>query len=392
DDVRAEFEYSAAMTAVIGAMLNSADFLYLFEDEPEGSNAGDIVPVDGWAMASRLSYFLWDSMPDEALFTAAEAGELDTPEGVEAQARRMLADDRAKDTVGSFFAQWARLDRLATIEKQDVAFDSDVRSDLRASIDRFLSNVFWDSDKGIGELFGASGAYVTDRTADYFGVAPPGGDSEGAWVGLPANERRGLLTHPGLMALLSKSNLPDPIHRGLFVREQVLCMQIPDPPGTDAGGNPIQFDITPPNAGASNREQFAAHTDRPECATCHGFFDPVGFAFENYDATGRFLQKDEFNNVIDASTEVANAGDLSGAFDNAVELAEGVQGSETVADCMAVQWFRFALDRREVRQDACSNAAALESFLGSGGSFVDMLIGIVRSDSFRHRRVGGVLP
>jgi hypothetical protein len=392
DDVRSEFDHSAAMTAVLGAVLNAPDFLYLFEDEPEGAIPGDVVAVDGWSMASRLSYFLWDSMPDDTLLAAAEAGELDTQDGLEAQARRMLADGRAKDTVGSFFSQWARLDRLATIEKQDDAFDAGVRGDLRVSIDRFLSDVFWDSEKGIGELFGASGAYVTDRTAPYFGVAAPGAAEGGAWVELPAGERSGLLTHPGLMALLSKSSRPDPIHRGLFVREQVLCMQIPDPPATDAGGNPIQFDITPPSPGSSNRQQFTAHTDRPECATCHGFFDPLGFAFENYDATGKFHEVDEFDNAIDASSEVGNAGDLTGTYENAVDLADGVQGSDTVADCMTAQWFRFALDRRESTEDACSNASALESFLGSGGSFVDMLIGIVRSDSFRHRRVGGLQP
>ncbi|MCA9602785.1 MAG: DUF1592 domain-containing protein [Polyangiales bacterium] len=389
-DTRAKLDHRAGMEVTLASMLASPEFIYLFEAEPDGAEEGAVVPLDAWAMASRLSYFLWDSAPDEELYAAAAANELETPEQLAAQAERMLADPRARRAVLSFFRQWSLSRQLEGLTKDDEAFDDGMATALGASIDRTFEDAFFDENATLADLFRGTEMYANDTVAPLLGVEAGMGD-EMVPVSVNADQRRGLLTHPALLTVLAKADRGDPIHRGLFIREKLLCMTLPDPPAEDADGNPINLIVPPPEPGQSNRDRFAAHTENEQCSGCHQLLDPLGFGFENYDAMGRFRTENEFGESIDASGEVVSGGDLTGTFHNATELAERIATSETVADCMAKQWFRFAMDRKEVsKYDACSTATAVTSFLNGNGTLKELVLGIVQSAGFRNRRVGGV--
>ncbi|MCA9582003.1 MAG: DUF1592 domain-containing protein [Myxococcales bacterium] len=381
--------HRAGVEAVLVSMLIAPEFLYLFEDEPEGAKEGDIVPVSDLSAASRLSYFLWDSAPDEALLARAEAGDLHTAEAMEEEARRMLEDPKAKRTVARFFAQWAEVDTLEGMSKDETVFANfdGVREDLSESFMKTWEDAFWGEDGTLGGLLTGTTAYVNDAVAPLFGV--DAGSTELTKMDVSDGHRTGFLTHPAFLAITAKPGRSDPIHRGLFVREQLLCMDLPDPPAADSDGNAIVFDIPEPEPGATNRDRFADHTARAECAACHALLDPIGFGFENFDAVGRYREQDEFGADIDTTGEVKSGGDLSGTFDGAAELATAAAESNTIADCFTLQWFRFSMDRREGPEDTCSNASALTHFLDKGKSLPELAVGIVRSDAFRHRVVGG---
>lgn len=390
DGMRDDFGHRAGIEAVLAAMLAAPEFIYLFEAEPAGAKDGDVVPLDGFALASRLSYYLWDSAPDDALLEAAAEGKLETPEDIEAQASRMLGDPRAKRAVRSFFRQWSMTRSLGGLSRNDDAFTPAVAAALEASIDRTFEDAFFGEDGTLANLFGSPEAFVTDAIAPLFGIEANLGSTP-TTVDLTGAPRRGILTHPALLTVNAKPDRADPIHRGLFVREKLLCMDLPEPPAEDADGNPINLVVPPAEPGQSDRDRFAAHTERVECSGCHQLVDPVGFGFENYDELGRFRTENQFGDPIDASGEVKAGGDLEGTFEGGVELAARAAESDTVADCMAIQWFRFALDRKEVtKYDACSTASALDSYLSGERTLRELVIGIATSAGFRHRRVGGV--
>jgi hypothetical protein len=199
-------------------------------------------------------------------------------------------------------------------------------------------------------------------------------------VATPDPNRRGLLGQPGLLARLGKPDQSDPIHRGLFVRERLLCQTLPMPP------NDVDLTIRPPEPGASTRDRFAEHTASEACAVCHRLIDPIGFGFESFDGIGRFRTTDE-GVAVDTTGEVLGAEDASGTFDGQPELAEQLARSETVRRCVATQWMRFALGREESAADACSIDDVDARFAAAGGDLRELVIAIATSDAFRHRRV-----
>jgi hypothetical protein len=387
---RAAYDYRTGVEAVLAAMLSAPEFIYLVDAGPAGAAPGDVVPVDGHALASRLSYFLWDSTPDERLLDAAESGALATDADIEREVWRMLDDPRARDAVRRFIYEWSFIGDLPEARKAGDAYawyDAQLAADLETSFVGMLERVFWGAEPTLPNWLGSQAMLVNARIAEAYGLPEVAGD-ELVETELDPTERRGLLTHPAFLALAAKPSRGDPIHRGLFVREQLLCQSLPPPPLQDENGDPIDFNVAPPEPGVSNRERFAQHTKSALCSGCHTLIDPIGFGFENYDAAGRFRTVDENGNPIDASGEVNAGGDLDGAFEGAVALVERVVASETVAECMAVQWFRFALGRKETEQDVCSNAKTLRRFLDSDRNLEELLVALATSDAFRHRKVG----
>jgi len=352
---------------VVEAVLASPDFLYHVE---VGGAPGTVVPLDDFALASRLSYFLWGSMPDDALLDEAEAGTLD----LELEAERMLADGRFDETVLDFYRQWLGLDRLEGGVKDPAVYpehDADLARDLRASLEAFVHHVHT-SDASLEALLTGDVFFANARLAEVYGGSADGEALE------RQSGRRGLLAQPGLLALLAKSDQSDPIHRGVFVREQLLCHHLPEPP------NDVDLIVRPPEPGLSTRERFAEHTESDVCAGCHRLIDPLGFGFEEYDGIGRF-RSDEDGVAIDASGEVLDGGDASGTFEGLDELSSKLAESSQVRRCYATQWFRFALRRDEHDDDACSLAGVVDRF--GDGDLRELVLGVVTSDAFRHRRI-----
>ncbi len=382
DAGRAQYDDRTGVEWVLQAMLQSPHFLYRVEHGEPVDGAPGIVALSSWEVASRLSYFLWGSMPDDELFLAARDDALRTKDQVAAQARRMLADPRARDIVRIFHAQWLDLDLIDRLDKDPIAYPSfsdSLRDSMRGETEAFIDHVIWDAGADATLLLTAPYTFVDSELAAHYGVSDPGWDGFHR-VDLDPNQRAGILTQAGLLALWSKSDQTSPIHRGKFVREQLLCTPLPPPPPG------LVVEVPDPDPTATTRERFAQHSSDPACSGCHQLMDPIGFGFEHYDAIGRW-RSEEHGLPIDATGEVI-ASDLPGPFDGTVELAGQLAASEQVADCLVRQWFRFAYGRLETAEDTCTLDALAERFSASGNDVLDLLVELTLSDAFRYRRVG----
>lgn len=376
--VGAAYDFATGIQAVIMGALSSPEFLYHVELAPPESRSGEVVPLDDFALASRLSYFLWGTMPDDALLDAAAAGDLD----VEVQARRMLMDARATDGLLELTRQWLSLDQLDGMRRDATLypeFGADAGPRLRASIEAFLEEVFRGEEPTLDALLLGTFGYFDAELAATLGIE--GVEGEGlVRVELDPAERRGLLTQPALLAVLSKPNQSDPIHRGLFVRQRLLCQQLPPPP------DDIAVVAPDPAPGLTTRERFREHSANTRCQGCHQLIDPIGFGFEHYDAMGRWRDDDQ-GRPIDASGEVFATADADGPFDGIPELAAQLAASTQVRECVARQAYRYAMGRTENGRDACSVAQVQEDFRASGYDLRELLVAIVRTEGFRSMQV-----
>jgi hypothetical protein len=243
---------------------------------------------------------------------------------------------------------------------------------------RFASNVVLDGDSTYRTLLTADFGYPSQELLDLYGVDAPSGFQEGDTVPFTAGERRGMLTQLGFLAAHAKRNATSPVHRGIVVRENLLCQVIPPPPMDVVPNLPESTDFQ------TTRERFAIHLEDPSCAACHTLMDPLGLAFENYDGIGVYRTL-EGQNPIDASGTLT-ALDVQGSFANAVEMVELLAGSRIASDCMTTQWFRFALGRVESVDDACAMQGLQQYFVTSDGNVLELLRQITTSYSFNHIR------
>lgn len=369
---------------VTQALLQSPQFLYRLEtdqtqpmDELNGGFA-----VTGYEMASRLSYFLWNSMPDQELFAAAASGELSTKAQIEAQARRMVESDRVTGTLSDFTRQWLGLERLhAAMRDIPGVGERALGAHWQASLDLFVQDAFF-AGGDVATLLSSPIVYMNPTLAVLYGVELPQAtaDNEFHPIEFEADRRSGLLTQPGLMAMLSHSDQSTPIQRGVFVLTELLCQPPPDPPPS--------VDPTPPDPdpSATTRERFAEHTADTVCAGCHALIDPIGLAFENFDHLGRF-RADENGLAIDVSGDIVGTREqgLRGEFDGALELAQRLSGSQQLRDCLVTQWYRYGSGRVEQDVDLCSLAGARAGFAESGGDLRELVVAIATSDAFIYR-------
>jgi hypothetical protein len=373
---------------VIQAMLQSPHFLYRPEFGGADPIEGDVVRLTSWEMASKLSYMLWNTMPDEELFRAAEADELTTKEQIAAQAQRMLQDARAKDMIRNFHRQWLLLTHIDTISKDTTvypAYTDALRPLWQEETEAFIEQVIVDGDGSLRTLFTAPYSMMNAELATFYGEDVTGAIPAGTAferVDLDPTRRAGLLTQGALMATHAKGDQSSPVFRGKFVREQLMCQALPIPPAN--------LVITPPELDSTKttREQFEEIGANAECASCHNLMNPVGFGFEHYDGIG--LWRDTQNNKpIDATGEIIASEDLDGTFDGAVELAQKLAGSTQVAQCVSSQWFRFANNRTVTEADTCSIETMNEAFAASGYNIRELLVAITQTEAFlyRHRVV-----
>ncbi|MCA2981863.1 MAG: DUF1592 domain-containing protein [Myxococcaceae bacterium] len=376
--------FDAAVEWTLQVMLQSPQFLYRFEEGAVPGSKWDMrTPLVDTELATRLSYLLWASTPDDALLDLAEAGQLADPAMLEAQARRLLADARADRGRMRFFSLWLRTGDVGGLGKDLGTYPSFTPALAKAwqtSLELFLK----DSLRRDGTLKGlltSDRLFVNQLMGPYVNQAGLGADFSP--VTMPEPQRLGLLTQPGFLARLSSPDQSSPIRRGIFVLEKLMCQSPPPPPAGVA--------ITPPlpNTGTTTRERFQQHASDATCAGCHRLIDPVGFGFENYVALGAW-RTTENGKPIDASGEIVSATDatLPGAFTGVPQLARRLAESRQVHDCVASEWTRFAMGRDLGAGDACSLAQIQEGFSKSQGRFDDLLVAIVMSDTFRTRPAG----
>ncbi len=359
---------------VVEAMLQAPSFLYHADLGEQATPTETPVALKPYELASRLSYFLWNSMPDDALFALAESGEITERATLGSEVDRMLADDKALDAIPMFHLQW-----LGVSEKED----TDVERARRAEMTRFSDFVVRQGDGLLSTLFTANFSFPEGPLFDIYGVSEPGGFAVGDQVTMPA-ERSGLLTLAAFLGTHAHGADSSVVHRGIAVRENVLCQTI-QPPPPDVMATPL-----PPTQGQTARDRFAAHESADACAGCHAQMDPIGLAFENFDGTGAFRMT-ENGVTIDASGEIYDASqDLAGTFVGVRELSEKLAQSRFVGDCVANQWFRFSLGRMESVDDACTLSTIHQGFATSGYNVRELLKSIVLSEAFLNVRAVGM--
>ena len=377
-DNRSGADFNNGIRAVIELILQSSAFLYQVEAGDAGKLTDGVVPLTSWEMASRLSFFLWGSMPDDALFAAAEADQLQTPAQIESQARRMLGSAKAHDATADFFAQWLHLDGIAGATKDPTLFPqySDaMRTSMRNETLAFTDWVMWQSDGRVTTLLTAPVSFLDTNTAKLYGMNVSA--TTATKTDLDAKKRAGILTQPSVMAVFAKPNQSSPVTRGKWVRERLLCQRVSPPPPN--------VNITPPDIkpGVSTRQRFAQHEADPYCGGCHKLMDPIGFGFEHYDAIGQWRDVDQ-SQPVDA-TGVLNASDVDGNFDGAIDLAHRLASSRVVSDCVSTEWFRYAFGRTETQDDQCSLSALRDAFGKGNYDMKELLVAMTRTAAFRYR-------
>lgn len=377
-EVKPRDGFEAAVRLTVQAFLQSPQFLYRLDEVTE-TDDGTPRPLDSYALASRLAYFLWASMPDDALLEVAQRGGLDTPEGVEAEVRRMLRDPRVQGAVRHFHRQWLGLAALDDLVKDGAGAHpgglAGLREGLRESLHAFLERAFADEEDALAALFASPTLFLDAALGPLYGVEAGLGEAF-TEVGFPETERAGLLTQPALLAKLAHADQTSPIRRGVFVRERILCQPLPPPPPD------VVVEPPDPDPSATTRERFAEHTENASCQGCHVLIDPVGFGFEGYDELGR-LRTEENGRPVDDSGELVGPPDspITGPFRGAAELSRRLAESEAVRRCLVTHWFRYAMARGEQRADACTIDHLTDTF-ARGGTFESLLVAVATSDAF----------
>lgn len=367
----------------VQAVLASPGFLYRWELDPEvedgdsQSLAGDAIrSLNPYELASRLSYFLWSSMPDDVLFKLAAAGTLLKPAVLEAQVRRMLADPKANALATNFAGQWLQFRQIETIAPDPElfpAFDEELRQAMRREGELFFEAVVRE-DRSILEFLDADFTFVNRRLADHYQIAGEFG-AEFQRVRLDARSTRGgILTQAGTLALTANPTRTSPVIRGKWVLEQILGTP-PPPPPPDVEELEESREAA---ASASLRERLEIHRSQAECAVCHAKMDPIGFAFENFDAVGAWRDLDGAF-PIDASGELPDGR----RFNGPKELIAILKTEETFPRTVVEKMLTFALGRGLEYYDKCATDEILAELKKADFRFSALVVAIVMSDPFQ---------
>lgn len=373
--------FTGGVRLTIEAILQSPFFVYRAELGTK-EEANRLIELDNWEMASRLSYTLWNTMPDPELFRAAEAGELTTDDGLRVQIDRLLGSDRAQATIRSFFDQVNDAEQYVGIAKAEYAypdFDPATGAEMREELLRFIDHVIVEEDGGLKDLLTSRTTFVTARLAEIYGIDPATLDFDEtgfAQTELDPTQRSGILTRSGFLAWKGTESAPDTILRGVFVNRRFICQELGDPPD-EAMGAILGDEET-------NREKVDALTGDGTCgATCHAtFINPIGFAFENYGAIGEWRDLDN-GHPIDAGAMFPFE-DGEKTFSNAVELSDVLAETPQAHACFTRFWVEFALGR-DVLLDDDPLIAQLEEESLAGASVRDVLATLLESPVFRYR-------
>jgi len=384
---RRETDFHEGARIAVEAMLQSPHFLFRIEETSDPK-------LKPYATASRLSYTLWDSMPDAALFENAARGELSTPKGVEATARRMLEDPRARRSLDEFISQWMRFDRLLTAAKDRRRYPNFNREAAVAMTEEtrgFISDLVW-NDRNFMDAFTADYSFINADLAAIYGVPAPAREFDR--VKFPVeSERAGLLGQGLFLSLTAKPDDTSPTARGLFIREQFLCQHVSEPP---PGVNTNLPEITEAQP-QTNRERLREHVTNPSCSTCHNLIDPIGFGFEKFDAVGArrekfkllfFGENEEGGRRAAPKTielEIRTDGYVAGIpdskFSSPRELGAVLARSSQCQECLVKQYFRYTFGRIETQADRSLIRQALEDFRKSQFRFKELIISLVRSNN-----------
>jgi mono/diheme cytochrome c family protein len=376
--------FERGIQVALEAVLVSPQFLYRVEldrrKKAEGSDPGPVRPLTDWELASRLSYFLWSTMPDAELLRLARDKRLQDDATLEAQTRRLLADSRSRALIENFAGQWLQLRLLKNVSPDTgrfPAFSNDLRSDMVRETELFLDSIVH-QDRSLLELIDSDDVFVNERLAKHYGIEGVSGE-EFRRVKLPAGHPRGgLLTQASILTLTSNPTRTSPVKRGKYLLEQILGTPPPPPPPNvpdlDAGKKgPLSGTL---------RERMEQHRANPSCAACHAKLDPLGFGFENFDAIGAWRDR-EGDTVVDASGVLPGGVKFEGI--KGLKKYLSTQRADRITRTLAEKLLTYGLGRGLEPSDACAVDAIVQAAAEDSHRFSRLVVAIVQSDPFRKR-------
>ncbi|MGJ5819838.1 DUF1592 domain-containing protein [Paludibaculum fermentans] len=371
-------EYEGGIELGLKAILVSPNFLFRVEQDPATAKPGSTYPLSSLELASRLSFFLWSSIPDEPLLSLGERGELNKPEVFEAQVRRMLKDPRAHALTENFAGQWLHLRNLSAMKpdpEKFPGFDQGLRQDMTRETELFFEALL-QSDASVVDFLDAPFTFLNERLAKFYGIPNVAG-RQFRRVELPDGSRGGVLTMASVLTVTSYPTRTSPVIRGKWVLENLLGAPPPPPPPDVPPLQEAGLGTT-----VSMRQQLEQHRANPSCAACHAKMDPIGFALENYDAIGRYRTKDG-GFPIDSSGKLPSGS----SFKNAAELKKILRDNpQEFVLCFTEKLMTYALGRGVERTDKPLIRAITRDAAGSNYQISSIVLGITNSAPFRMRR------
>ena len=360
DVVSGASDGTSGIRAILEAMLQSPSFLYRTELGSAASSGGATTPLTPWEIASELSYLFWHTMPDAELVSHAQSGDIVQPAVVAQEVTRLLADPRANRMLDAFADQWLEANLLPLAPKDAKtfpAFTSSVTADMAGEVHAFFEASARDPNGSLASMLTAPYSYLTPSLAQFYGVTIGSGPSVNGFTQttLPAG-RGGLLTLGALLAIQATPMAGNPVRRGKLVRTQLLCQPIPPPPPGVAGP------IPPLDPNTANEQTWQQHSVDPACSPCHKLLDPIGFAFDQFDAVGRLLP-----GTIDSTGVIVGTPATNGSFDGPIALGQQLAPSADVEACFVTQWVRFGLGVGDTSASTAEVTRMIGTF-GSGGA------------------------
>jgi mono/diheme cytochrome c family protein len=385
-------DFEDGIELAVRRLLVSPEFLYRIESDPAGSQAAIRAPstayrVSGHELASRLSFFLWSSIPDDELLDLAERGVLHDPPVLERQVRRMLADPRSATLTTSFASQWLLIRNLATARPGEVYalnWDETLRRSLQRETELFVDSIVRENRKAM-ELLTADYTFLNERLAHHYAITGVQG-SHFRRVPLPADSpRRGLLGHGSILTVTSPAIRTSPVIRGKWILNTILGAPPPDPPPDVPALTERRTQAKAPTI----RDRMAQHRANPGCASCHNMIDPAGFALENFDATGKWRTVDESFNPIDASGALPDGAKFNGVVELRAALAAR---PERFVHTLTEKLMTYALGRGLEHYDMPAVRRILRDTAPDGYRLHAIVLGIAGSYPFQFRRVDPPAP
>jgi len=374
--------FNAAAQLTVQAFLQAPQFLYRIELGTAEAGSPDRLRLTQFEVATRMSYLLWGSAPDATLMEKARQKQLETSADRESEVRRMLGDPRATGMFVEFHRQWLDFDQLDNEPKDPKtypAFTPELKTAMRAESDRFVANVMGKGDGTLRSLLTSPTTEVDATLAELYGVSPPAS----GWkeVSLDPMERAGILTRANFLASHGHMVSGSPPLRAVYTFKRLLCHTIGSPPGN--------VDLTQPVAKvgtiSTNRQLFEQRLAPAACSACHTVFDPLGYAFENYDGIGRYRTTD--NGLPVDATGQLEVGDINWQISNGVDLSTKLAESPEVQACVASQWFEYAQGREKSDADECSIQTLANSFVAKRGDMRELLVALVKDPDFTFRPI-----
>jgi hypothetical protein len=375
DAGRAKGGFEAGIRAALAYILMDPRFLYRIEHEPPQLTAGQTFQISDIDLASRLSFFIWSSIPDDELMQAAASHRLSDPAEIERQVKRMLADPKASALVDNFAAQWLQLRQLASAQPQGREFDDNLREAFEQEARMVFGSVMRE-DRSVLEFLDADYTFVNERLARHYGIDGVVGD-QFRRVSLPKDSpRRGLLGKGAILTVTSVANRTSPVIRGAWVLENILgSPPSPPPPGVE---NNLDAAAAKPT---TLRERLAQHRTNKVCASCHNMMDPIGLALENYDNIGKWRTQDA-GQPIDASGVMVDGTRLGGSADLRKAL---LSHSDEFVQTLIEKLMTFGLGRHVTYRDMPAIRHIARDAARDGDRFSSLILGIARSEPFLKR-------